>query len=430
MGWVAVAGIAIFFVGLMLSIGLHEIGHLVPAKLFGVKTTQYMVGFGPTMWSKKKGETEYGIKWIPLGGYVRMIGMLPPGKDGSLRDATTSPIRGMVESAREASFEEIDGEDEKRLFYQKPWYQKLIIMAGGPAMNFLLAAIILSISFMGFGTYVPKPQVDKITDCVIPVSAQRQTCENGDKPTPAAQAGFKSGDKLLSFNGQKVDSWDQLTSLIRGNGGKQVTIGIERDGQPVNLTPSLVTSERYVGKDTSRTEQVGFLGVLPVQVKERQGPALVAETMWDFTANAGNAIINLPNRMVGVWHAAFGDAKRDVNSPVGIIGASRLGGEIAELKVPLADRVQTFLMLLASFNLAIGLFNLLPLLPLDGGHIAGALWEAVKRSFAKLFGRPDPGYVDVAKGLPFAYAIAAVMLVMTVIIMYADVVNPVRLSGN
>ncbi len=211
MDWLFLAGIVIFLIGLMVSIALHEIGHLVPAKIFGVRVTQYMVGFGATAWSRRKGETEYGIKWLPLGGYIRMIGMLPPrpGDDpNKLRGSSTGPFQGLIDTAREAAQEEVRPGDEDRVFYRKKWWQKVIIMSGGPAMNFVLAFILFTILLVGIGlpTFAPIVSPDTNT-CVIPISEQRTECKAGDQPTPASQAGLKAGDKLVSLDGKKIETW-------------------------------------------------------------------------------------------------------------------------------------------------------------------------------------------------------------------------------
>ncbi|WP_262401793.1 site-2 protease family protein [Actinomadura sp. CNU-125] len=195
MGWLA--GVLILFFGLMASIALHELGHFSFAKLFKVRTTQFMVGFGPTLWSRHKGETEYGIKWIPLGGYIRMIGMLPPrkgDKPGEIRQISTGPWQGLIESARGAALEEVRPGDEKRVFYAKPWWQKLLIMFGGPAMNLLLAVIFFGILIMGLGTYVSKPVINQVSDCIIPASqaANVDGCPANATPTPARQAGLQA----------------------------------------------------------------------------------------------------------------------------------------------------------------------------------------------------------------------------------------------
>src|SRR3954469_22259389 len=183
-----VLGVLLFAVGLAASIALHEIGHLVPAKKFGVKVTQYMVGFGPTMWSRRRGETEYGVKWVPLGGYIRMVGMLPPRPNDDptkLRSVSTGPWQGLIENARAVASEEIRPGDEDRVFYRKPWWQKTIIMFGGPAMNFVLAFLLFAIVFIGFGVQTPQPVVATVSRCVMPTTeVDKRDCRPGDPATP------------------------------------------------------------------------------------------------------------------------------------------------------------------------------------------------------------------------------------------------------
>jgi membrane-associated protease RseP (regulator of RpoE activity) len=434
----AVIGFVVFVLGLLASIALHEIGHLVPAKLFDVKVTQYMVGFGSTIWSRRRGETEYGVKAIPFGGYVRMVGMLPPqpGSDPStLRDTSTGPIQSMVENSRHETVADVAVEDTDRLFYRKPWWQKLIIMTGGPAMNVLLGFVLFAVVLMGFGQLTPTPVVSSVSECVVSVSSGETgpvVCGPDDAPTPAAEAGFEAGDAVVAFDGRPIDTWDELTTLIRSNGGRTVEVTVLRDGTEVVLTPTLALSERFADPDDicSDTEEVGFLGISPVQETVRLAPTDVLGQVGDFMGRTVDAVLGVPSRMVGVWNAAFGGQERDICGPVGVVGAGRIGGEIASADgAAIGDRVAGFLALLASFNLAIAVFNLIPLLPLDGGHIAGALWEGVKRAWARVRGAPEPAPVDVAKALPLAYAAAILLVGMAVLLLYADIVNPVRLPG-
>ncbi|MEV4113024.1 M50 family metallopeptidase [Nonomuraea sp. NPDC049695] len=434
MNWLYLVGIIVFLLGLMFSIALHEIGHLVPAKIFGVKVTQYMVGFGATAWSRRKGETEYGIKWIPLGGYIRMIGMLPPrpGDDPTkLRSSSTGPFQALIESARDAAQEEVRPGDEDRVFYRKKWWQKVIIMSGGPAMNFVLSFIFFTILLVGIGLPTWAPIVSpKTYTCVIPMSEQRDACKPTDRPTPAAQAGMKPGDRMVSFDGQKINSWDDATRLIRSHGAGPVALGIVRDGKPMTLNVTLITQDRPSLQDPNKIDKnVGFLGVLPTEVMQQQSIGQVLGYMGELTGRVAGSIVNLPQKMVGVWHAAFSGEKRDPEGPVGVVGAGRMGGEILASDLSNEKKIAIFVNLLAGFNLAIGMFNLIPLLPLDGGHIAGGLWEAVKRAYAKIMRRPEPGYVDIAKVLPLTYAIAFVMIIMAGLLVYADLVNPLTLTG-
>ncbi|MGP4022227.1 M50 family metallopeptidase [Actinomadura sp. 3N407] len=429
-----VAGALILFFGLLVSIALHELGHFSFAKLFKVRTTQFMVGFGPTMWSWRRGETEYGIKWIPLGGYIRMIGMLPPRKGdapGKIRQASTGPFQGLIESARGVALEEVRPGDENRVFYGKKWWQKLLIMSGGPAMNLLLAVMFFAILLMGIGTNQPQPVIREVAECMVPASQSELTeCPANAAPTPAKQVGLQAGDQIVVFGGKKIDDYRELQELIRGAGGQTVPMTVERDGRDVELNVPITRNRMYHLEDRDKIVEVGFLGITPTSAVERQGPGAVASTMGDLTARTAGALVRMPEKMVGIWHAAFGGDERDPNGPIGVVGVSRIGGDVAASETLTGtEKVSYFVMLLGSLNLAVGMFNLVPLLPLDGGHIAGALLEAIKKAFAKVFRRPDPGYVDVAKALPVTYVMAAVLIVMGGLLIYADLVNPVRFTG-
>jgi len=424
-------GVVVFFVGLMASIALHEVGHMYPAKKFGVKVTQYFVGFGKTLWSVRRGETEYGVKAIPLGGYVKLVGMLPPAKGEAptaVRSTNTGMFTQLIADARAAEYEHVRPGEEHRLFYRKPWWQKLIVMSGGPLVNIAIAIVLFTIVFVGLGVPQPTLTVAGVSDCVVLAEEQGRACTPADPVAPAKLAGLQPGDRIVSFNGERVTSWDQLTELIRGNADGAATIGIIRDGQRQQLHTDTLVAPRPEQPGSEKLVEVGFLGVSPTLVTERQDLGYVASTMWRYTKATGDAIIHLPQRLVGVAEAAFGGTRED-DSPVSVVGASRFAGEIVTVEESTwADRAASLLALLAAVNLFVALFNFIPLLPLDGGHIAGALWEALRRGFARLRDRPDPGYVDVAKMLPVAYSVAAFLIVMSVLLVYADIVNPVQLT--
>ncbi|WP_345442108.1 site-2 protease family protein [Actinoallomurus vinaceus] len=427
-----VVGIVVFFLGLLASIALHELGHMSFAKLFGVRVPQFMVGFGPTLWSRRKGETEYGVKWIPLGGYIRMIGMLPPRKGdepGTVRQSSTGPFQGLIESARGAALEEVGPGDEDRVFYRKKWWQKVIIMFAGPFMNLLLAFVFISIVVMGIGVSTLQPVIASVSKCTIPAAQAGRDCRAGDPVTPAVKAGLQAGDRIVSYEGHKIHSYQQLQGLIRASGGRTVPVVVHRGAEDVSLSVPVTTNQMQSLTDPDKTETVGFLGISPTSARERQGPGVVVSTMTDLTKRTVGSLVNMPKKMVGVWNAAFSDKKRDPNGPIGVVGASRIGGEIAASKEPGLDKLAFFLMMLGTVNFAVGMFNLVPLLPLDGGHIAGALWEALKKGIARITRRPDPGHVDVAKALPLTYAMAVVIITMGALLIYADLVNPVRLNG-
>ena len=416
----------LFFALIMVSIALHEIGHLVPAKIFGVKVTQYFVGFGRTIWSRKRGETEYGFKMFPLGGYVRLIGMYPPEK-------TSGKPKGwltrLADQARSYEYEEITPEDDGRLFHQKPVWQKVIVMLGGPVMNLLLAfAIFLGINVF-HGTLQSTLEVTVVNDCVIPADRNPATCQDGDPQTPAKQAGVMVGDKVVAFNGHRVSSWDELTDLIRANRDGAAAITVEREGKTVELpTVNTIVQSVQDKLDPSAKVEAGFLGVSPKRELVRGGVIETAGQMWDATRMSVVALASFPVR---VWNVGVGlatGAERDINSPISVVGASRVAGEIAVAdSVPIQDRVASWLSLLGSVNLFVALLNLVPLLPLDGGHIAGALYEALRRGLARLRGKSDPGPVDTAKMLPVAYLVGGFLLIGGVVLILADIISPIKL---
>ena len=196
-------GVVFMLIGLGLSIGLHEVGHLLPAKLFGVRVGQYMIGFGPRLWSRRIGETEYGFKALPLGGFISMSGMYPP-------SSKSSPARGvfasLVQDARTANDETIGAGDEDRVFYRLPVWKRVIIMLGGPAMNFLLAIAIFTVMASGIGIQQASTTVSSVTECVLPAGTTQQTCTADDPAAPAAEAGIQAGDVLVSVDGEKVQT--------------------------------------------------------------------------------------------------------------------------------------------------------------------------------------------------------------------------------
>ena len=428
-----ILGIVVFVVGLLFSIAWHELGHLSTAKMFGIRVPQYMVGFGPTLWSRKKGETEYGIKAIPLGGYIRMIGMFPPGEDGALRQRSTSPFRGMIEDARAAAFEELQPGDENRLFYtRKPW-KRVIVMFAGPFMNLVLAVVIFLATLMTFGISTQTTTVSTVSDCVIKVSARTDTCPEGAPDSPAEKAGLRPGDTIVAFNGKEVTEWSDLQQRIRGTIGP-ATITVERDGERRTLHANLVRNE--VAKSDGRGGYVegeyvttGFLGFSPATGVVEQSFPQAVDRMGDMMVSGVESLISLPEKIPGLWNAAFAGAEREPDSPMGVVGAARVGGDVFALEIPAEQRIAVMLFLVAGFNLSLFLFNMLPLLPLDGGHIAGALWESVRRGFAKALRRPDPGPFDVAKLMPVAYVVAGIFVCFTLLVLIADIVNPVRLTG-
>ncbi|GMA40138.1 M50 family metallopeptidase [Mobilicoccus caccae] len=446
-----VLGVLAMVVGIGASIALHEIGHLLPAKKFGVKCSQYMIGFGPTIWSTRRGETEYGVKAIPLGGYVRMLGMFPPKSERKVdAKARSGRLSAMIEDARTDSLAEIGPGEEHRAFYRLSTPQKITVMLGGPLMNLLLAALVLAGVVVVNGVPAPGAQVGTVSQCVRPVTAQADTspCTAADTPSPAAAAGIRPGDVIVSIDGERVEAPEDVASIVRPHAGEPVSMVVQRDGQPVSLNvtpiansvPELDSLGRAVTDANGRivTTTAGFIGTTTGRSPEQdhsitRTPGL----LWDMTSRTARVVLTLPQRMVDVWNAAFGPAERDAEGPMSVVGVGRVAGEVSSgtwetrdgtvLTMDVGQRVILLWTLLAGLNIALFVFNLIPLLPLDGGHIAGATWEGIKRTFARITRRPDPGYVDVAKALPVAYVMSILLIGMSVLLIYADIVKPVRL---
>ena len=448
-----VLGVLVMATGVAASIALHEIGHLVPAKRFGVRVTQYMVGFGPTLWSRRRGETEYGVKVIPLGGFIRMIGMFPPRKGdlpGTVRVSSTGRFSQLVDEARAASLEEVRPGDEHRVFYKLSVPKKVVVMLGGPTMNLLIGVVLLTllVTVHGVATAQPGAVVASVSQCVVPVTEAGAATSCTNQPeTPAKAAGILPNDEILSIGGSPVDDTLDVGTLIRPRVGQPTQIVLVREGQRLTVTATPIRNVVPVLDDagvpvtstdgTPRLTEAGFLGVRSAPPVEYvpQPVTAVPTIIWGFVSGTAEALVHVPERMVGVWNAAFGGAEREVDSPMSVVGVGRVAGEASGGKYDslvgdsVGDKLWFLVGLIAALNFMLFVFNLIPLLPLDGGHVAGALWEGLKRQIARLRGRPDPGYVDVAKALPIAYTVSMVLLGASLLLIYADLVKPVNLGG-
>jgi membrane-associated protease RseP (regulator of RpoE activity) len=438
-------GVLIFAFGLLASIALHEVGHMVPAKKFGVKVTQYMVGFGPTLWSRKRGDTEYGVKAVPLGGYIRMIGMVPPRADGK-RSRWPRRLASAVEDFRTMSRAEVTPGDEDRQFYRLTPGKKMIVMLGGPSMNLLIYVVLTILLMTLLGQRGPTTTVDTVSQCVVAANspnAASDTCPSGAAPAPAMNL-LRPGDSIQAINGTKVHSWNDAVKIIEVSAGQHLTMTIKRDGvnQDVAITP--VKNVKYANDTGTKTKEAGYIGVSAKEAYQPLSPTEVPGQIVSQFALGLHALGSYPSKIHSLWGTVFEGKKRDPAGAIGVVGIGRLGGQIADSNVLDAqDKIFSLVELLATVNLLLFLFNLLPLLPLDGGHVAGALVEAAKRGRARLRPRAPvtvgaPGeaapvrqqiYVDTAQMLPIMYGVASVLIVLTLLVVYADIVKPVSLGG-
>ncbi|MFD2674056.1 M50 family metallopeptidase [Gulosibacter bifidus] len=436
-----IVGILAALIGLGISIALHECGHLYFAKKFGLRVPQYMIGFGPTVWSKHRGETEYGVKLLPLGGYISMIGMYPPKPGQHAGEQATGFFSRMIEDGRQASAESIPEGEEHRAFYRLPVWKRLFIMAGGPAMNFVLAAIIFAFLGMVIGVYQPTTRVAEVYECVVPASERNNpdAATSCDDKAPGAQAGLKPGDVVTAVDGVAVDSWDGLQATIRESADTPLEFTIDRAGQTMTLTVTPRANEVYVTDPATgriledeqgnpKTQTVGFVGFTPQHERAQQGIDFVGEMYWQNLSGVYNVITTMPQRVVEMFQAGFLGAERDPYGPMSVVGVGRVTGEIvAQDAIPVLDRVATVIQIVGSLNVMLGAMNLIPLPPLDGGHIAATLWDGLRRWFAKLRGKPEPEPFDAAKLLPVTMVVAILLMAIGALFIFTDLVNPIQL---
>ena len=425
------AGILFIVLGIGVSIGIHEIGHLLPAKLFGVKVTKYMIGFGPTLYSKKVGETEYGLKAFPLGGYIAMLGMYPPAKKPETK---TGFFRDMISQARLAHSENETPLDANRKFYQLSVLKRMIIMLGGPFMNLVLGVLLTVIALSGFGIYQSSLKIEAVSVCLDNKSVQCPVSEQ----TPAQLAGLKAGDEVVSVAGNKATDWAQIRDLLTAT--PTAEFEILRDGDILKVTVTAVIQQRpqfdslgipvldEAGEIVSAPQP--FLGVF--LTPERKPVPLVQslEASGSTIAQIGTLILRLPQEVVEVTAITFGGGERDPNGPISIVGIGQVAGEVAASdQAGLADKIATGIQILGSLNFALFVFNMVPLLPLDGGHVAGGIYESIKRGLYRIAGKKDPGPADTALLMPLTYFVFIALLVVSALLITADLVNPISLFG-
>jgi membrane-associated protease RseP (regulator of RpoE activity) len=415
-----------------------------------MRVPQFMVGFGPTVFSRRRGETEYGLKAIPLGGYIRIVGMIPPAEEGESRRATR--MRSFIAEVRGQSLNDVLPSDAGRVFYAKPWWQRVIVMFAGPFNNLVLALVFFTITLTVVGTNVVTTTIQSVPACVLPagaetgancntpVTADGQLCEAGTdgcavaEQSPAAAAGLRPGDTILAIDGAPLentayDSWTAVQDAIRDSPGQALDLTIERDGDERELTVTPIANTVYVEAGSSETTTAGYLGVSPVFGFARQDVSELPGYFGMVMSNSVQRLVEIPQRVPQLFRAAFLGEERDRNGPIGVVGVGRISGEAFALpQLSGLEKLSFFLSLLAGVNLVLFLFNLLPIYPLDGGHVAGALYEKARATVARVRGRPDPGPFDIARLMPVAYLVAGVFLALSALLLVADIVNPITLG--
>jgi membrane-associated protease RseP (regulator of RpoE activity) len=387
-------GVVAFSLALLLSVMLHEAGHFATAKYFGMKASRFFVGFGPTLWSFRRGETEYGVKAIPAGGFVKIEGM--------------------------TALEDLAPEDEPRAFYRQPAGQRTIVLVAGSTVHFLIAI------FLVFGILASTNEdpirtaglrIAQVSKCVSVTGI----CKSGAAPAPAYGV-LKSGDDLLSVNGVASNSdGTNLIHELQGRAGQPTAITVRRDGRPqtFTLTPEPVkVGNRVEGRvgigDEVIAKHVSVAGAVP----------RTFTLLGSFVKSTGTAISGLPHEVAGIVEGK----PRDQNGAASVVDVARVSGQISASGASSGSIVASLLLLIAELNLFVGIFNLLPLLPLDGGHVAIIVFEQARSRLARLFGRRDPGRVDIMKVLPLTYAVVAVFVGLSLILLYAGIANPIRLQ--
>ncbi len=376
-----ILGILAFAIALLLSVMVHEFGHYITAKRFDMKVTEFFLGFGRRIWSFKRGETEFGIKAIPAGGYCRIEGMTP-------RDEM--PIG-----------------EESRAFFGATTTRKLIVLGAGSFAHFLIGFLIIFMIFFGVGVNALLSDVSE----VAPNSA-------------AAAAGFQPGDKITAIDGREVTDWYIDAKAIANSDGKELRFTVLRDGEEISIVaaPTYLSSEkRYMLGVVTKIgiKREGFF----TSISESGRATMV------LTRESAKALIALPTKVPQLIRQTFGGEARDPNGLVGVVGAAGVSADvISSSKLNSTQRLGTFLLLIASLNIFVGLFNLLPLLPLDGGHMAVAIADEIRAFFARLRGKPRPAGIDVNVLTPITMTVFALLAVLTAILLIADIFNPVSLN--
>ena len=381
-------GITLFVLALMVAIFLHEGGHFATAKLFGMKVERFFLGFGPTIWSFRRGETEYGIKALPLGGFCKIAGMSPYENDGNFLEEDRSANDGATPAPPE------------RQFRNKPAWQRSIVLAAGSITHFLVAILLTWMVLVAIG--IGTGQATTTIDRTVPLSAGVQS--------PAQRGGLQAGDEIVAVSGRPVTGFDDLRAALADKGGQQITIEYVRDGQRRSTTVVAASQNGrgFLGfQPTEQTRRIGVLAAIPESIR----------LFWDTTVatvkGLGGFVTGLADRMSAPQPApggGGGGGEVGDGGPIGIVGITRLAGQAVA-----NNQWAIFVAILIQLNIVVGVFNLLPLPPMDGGYLAFVLWQVVTRR-----------EVDLRKVVPVAALIVGLLVMLTVGLVWLDITNPVQ----
>lgn len=378
-----ILGILAFVVALLFSVMVHEFGHYITARKFGMRISEFFLGFGKRIWSFQRGETEFGLKAIPAGGYCKIEGMAPN--------------------------DEMPEGEEERAFYKASSGKKLIVLGAGSFLHFVLGFILLFTLFVGVGTNQVLPVISQ----VVPNSA-------------AQAAGIQPGDEIVAINGKKVTEWYKDVELIRKSQGAELTLDLKRDGELLTI----VTNARLTDVDGTKRYVLGIINDVGLKrsgfLLSVKNSAIVTKS---FLTESVKSLAKLPEKIPALWGATVRGEERDANGLVGVVGVARVSGQaVGSEKLTPLERLATFILIVASLNIFVGIFNLLPILPLDGGHMAVAIADEIRAFFARLRGRPRPAPIDVTVLTPITMVVFVVLATLTLLLLVADVINPVTLN--
>ena len=390
-----ILGVLAFVVALLFSVMVHEAGHYLTAKKFHMRVTEFFLGFGKRIWSFQRGETEFGIKAIPAGGYCRISGM--------------------------SVNEELPEADKHRAFYLASVPKRLIVLGAGSFLHFVLGFLILVVLLAGVGVTSVTKTIDQVVPCI-----SDSKCTPTSPPSPAKVAGLLAGDEVIAINGVESENWVDYTKTIRASARKEITITVKRNGERIliPITPAARTLDGKV---------IGYLGIINKLGTHRDGPIKAITNSGrltiDLLGNSVTSLISLPTKIPALVRQTFGNEERDAQGLVGVVGVARVSAQTAsDPKLESREKVATFLIIIASLNIFVGVFNLLPLLPLDGGHMAVAVIDGVRRLNAKRRKLSPPAAIDVERLLPITLAVFALLAVLSLLLLTADIFNPININ--